>query len=158
MGGNKFSDTGYRFRKNTFSRIDKWWPFAPATEEGFYDTVYYNTDTFDVSVEHKVIAKMFFRLNPDYKVSSRKVYQLYDWLGSIGGVSALMTSIFSLFFGGFIQFSTTTALITAMFGKNGYAKEIDASLAGDMGAEGGEQETSQPPASDASNKLVTLMQ
>jgi len=32
-----FSDTGYRFRKNTFHRHDEWYPFHRTVDEEFYD-------------------------------------------------------------------------------------------------------------------------
>jgi len=32
-----FSDTGYRFRKNTFYRTDQWVPFGSKAKEEFYD-------------------------------------------------------------------------------------------------------------------------
>ena len=32
-----YSDSGYRFRKNTFQRDDEWYPFATRKELEFYD-------------------------------------------------------------------------------------------------------------------------
>ena len=65
LATGKFSDTGYRFRKNIFNRNDEWAPFSNESEEEFYDILQYNSDTFDVGPEYPKIAEMYFRLNAD---------------------------------------------------------------------------------------------
>jgi len=65
MKSSKFSDTGYRFRKNEFNRHDKWYPFGEKVLETFFDITFYNSDTFDVGTEAKTIAEMYFRLEID---------------------------------------------------------------------------------------------
>jgi len=65
MKKGKFSDTGYRFRKNDFNRIDKWYPFGLQVIDTFFDLTFYNSDTFDVGKDSKVIAEMYFRLEID---------------------------------------------------------------------------------------------
>ena len=39
------SDVGYRFRRNTFSKLDYWYP-AETTENQFFDITSFNSDTF----------------------------------------------------------------------------------------------------------------
>ena len=45
-----FSDTGYRFRKNTFYRKDEWYPLKE-TENQFYDLTIFNSDIFKVDLD-----------------------------------------------------------------------------------------------------------
>ena len=64
MKSGKFSDTGHRFRYNIFHRIDHWHtPYQK--KEPFFDYVFYNSDTWDVSKDKLEIAEVYFRLDTD---------------------------------------------------------------------------------------------
>ena len=57
----KYSDTGYRFRRNHYE-IDKHWLGNSVEEKLFYDTFHFNTDVFDNSnPDDTTIAELFFR-------------------------------------------------------------------------------------------------
>ena len=65
MSAGLFSDTGYRLRKNVFSRYDDWVPFIKLVINEFYDLLLYNSDTMVLppSLKNKKeIADMYFRL------------------------------------------------------------------------------------------------
>ena len=64
MKSGKFSDTGHRFRYNLFHRTDHWYT-ANEKKEPFFDYVYYNSDTWDVSKDKLEIAEVYFRLDND---------------------------------------------------------------------------------------------
>jgi len=68
-----FSDTGYRFRKNTFYHTDEWIPFHSREEEYFYDITRFNSDTFNVEEDSYLIGEFYFRLETEEVVHSRTV-------------------------------------------------------------------------------------
>ena len=68
-----FSDTGYRFRKNTFFRVDEWYPFRAREEEEFYDVTRFNSDTFLVEEDGYRIAELYFRLETEEVTHHRTV-------------------------------------------------------------------------------------
>ena len=74
----KFSDTGYRFQKNSLSRDDDWLPFSVSVHNDFYDLLHWNTDVFDVGKDEVTnkIAELYFRLNHEKINHSRKVFEL----------------------------------------------------------------------------------
>ena len=90
MGNGHFSDTGYRMRRNKFSRADRWTPFRQYENHDFYEVLPFNTDTFDVGLSYTRIAEMYIRLNPDETTHIRVVYSFYDWLGSIAGINFVL--------------------------------------------------------------------
>lgn len=66
LKAGKFSDTGYRFRKNSFTGLDHWAPMVVTKEDEFYDYLFYSTDVMDVNpVENNLIAKLHFRIDTD---------------------------------------------------------------------------------------------
>jgi len=60
-----YSDTGYRFRKNTFDRVDEWYPFYSAETTKFYDFTLFNSDVYAVSDDLTHIAELYFRLETE---------------------------------------------------------------------------------------------
>jgi len=85
-----FTDSGYRFRKNEFTRRDKWYPFGTNIKQRFSDFTFYNSDTFDVGTDNIRIAEMYFRLETDQVTHNRIVKQLMDQIGAIGGLSRFL--------------------------------------------------------------------
>jgi len=73
MIAGSFSDTGYRLRKNKFYRDDEWYPFGPNKIESFYDTTFFNSDTFLVDENDTTIAEMYFRIETNEIAHSRVV-------------------------------------------------------------------------------------
>ena len=73
-----FSDTGYRFRKNSFERKDNWYPFANKYTEGFFDMTFFNSDTLSVGHDYTTIAELYFRLETEEVTHQRIVKQFSD--------------------------------------------------------------------------------
>lgn len=65
MNSGKFTDSGYRYRRNTFDKNDNWFPLFGPTKIEFYDYISYNSDTFDVGAGSNRIAEIYFRLAVD---------------------------------------------------------------------------------------------
>jgi hypothetical protein len=53
---------------------------------------------------------MYFRISVDSMIHSRIVYKLMDWLGALGGVEKILMKVFTILFGGFVQFNS--AIVT----------------------------------------------
>ena len=65
IASGKYSDVGYRFRRNHLTREDLPTPFSDTyakISEAFYDFQFYNQDTYDVSDESDLLAEVYFRL------------------------------------------------------------------------------------------------
>jgi len=62
MKSGSFSDTGYRFRKNSYYRDDYWYPFGDESYNDFYDIAFFNSDTYVSDPNALTIAEMFFRI------------------------------------------------------------------------------------------------
>ena len=105
MSSGKYSDNGYRFRKNSISLVDHWIPFYPPSKESFYDVKHYNTDTLNVDPRSEVIAELYFRLDADMIEHSRKVYSFMDWLGDMGGIPAILSDGVMAIIGGYLAFN-----------------------------------------------------
>ena len=64
----KYSDTGYRFRRNVFDHIDEWYPGSQSNTHEFFDVTNYNSDTIEIdefNEDFYGIAEMYFRLETD---------------------------------------------------------------------------------------------
>ena len=60
-----FTDTGYRFRRNSYQKQSNWLSFTDK-QTTFYDIVHHNTDTFiNTNPNFNQIAEMYFRINTD---------------------------------------------------------------------------------------------
>ena len=44
MSAGTFTDSGYRFRKNSFDRNDHWIPYTSEGSHTFYDIIPFNSD------------------------------------------------------------------------------------------------------------------
>ena len=64
LSKGSFSDTGYRFRKNVFSRKDNW-IFENEVQETFYDFLIFNSDSMNIDPKSNILAKMYFRIETD---------------------------------------------------------------------------------------------
>lgn len=122
IGPGKFSDTGYRFRKNMFKGLDHWVPFMFEKDKDFWDYIFYSTDTVDVVPDNKwfgsrsqIIAKMYFRIDIEKIEHSRQVYRLMDWLGDVGGVGDVLSFGFMLFFGGYLSFNQEVCTMKSLY-------------------------------------------
>ena len=73
MKAGSFSDTGLRFRKNSYYRDDYWYPFSEENYNEFYDIVFFNSDTFTVDRNALIIAEMFFRIETNELHHTRTV-------------------------------------------------------------------------------------
>ena len=62
MAAGKFTDTGYRLRKNVVNTSDSWLTNAGTNLE-YYNLQLYNHDTFNVGDDFQTIGTMFFRLD-----------------------------------------------------------------------------------------------
>jgi len=91
LGPNKYSDTGYRYKKNTINASLKWYSLQ-TMDHTFYEFEAYNTDTFDLepSSTFNKIATMTFRLDTMEIEHERMEYSIPDFLGDIGGIADLL--------------------------------------------------------------------
>ena len=103
MKAGKFSDTGHRFRFNSFHRTDNWYSNTEILNP-FFDYVFYNSDTYDVPLDKVEIAEIYFRLMTDQITHKRKVFAIMDFFGSIGGVSRVLLSMSGIIYGGYAKF------------------------------------------------------
>ena len=103
IDSGKFTDAGYRFRRNTFDKNDNFYPMSESTQVQFYDIIFYNSDTFavDETTDDK-IAEIYFRLGVDEMIHTRDVYNFMDWLGDIGGIKEALMSFFVAVLGGYV--------------------------------------------------------
>ena len=46
LGDGQYSDTGYRIRKNSYEKLDHWFPMWPTYDGTFFETLFFNTDTY----------------------------------------------------------------------------------------------------------------
>ena len=63
MAPGQYTDSGYRFRKNTFERKDFWIPYIDEGKHVFYDVMLFNSDTVSVASDYMRIADMYYRLD-----------------------------------------------------------------------------------------------
>jgi len=101
MSAGFYSDTGYRFRENIFLMHDSWVPGVSSEQTHFYEVTTFNSDPLKVHTDHKVVAKMFFRIDVDKVIHTRKVFKFMDWLGAIGGIEKLLLKFTIVLLGGF---------------------------------------------------------
>lgn len=111
----KFSDTGYWLRKNHFHRIDEWIPFQFKKTIDFYNSVLFNSDTFDAHPADSKIASMYFRLYPDKINHSRLVFSLYDLIASIGGSTVTLIFGFNYVFGGYLKLNLMIEIMSELY-------------------------------------------
>jgi hypothetical protein len=114
LSSGKFTDAGYRYRLNTFIRTDKWW-VSKEIEQPYYDYVFYNSDTFEVSKNETAIAEMYFRIDVDQMVHHRQVFSLMDFFGSVGGINQILTEVAVLIYGSFASYYFYLSTIEVMF-------------------------------------------
>ena len=85
--------------------------------------LFYNNDVFDVTADYNNIAEVYFRLGADQYKHTRKVFQFYDWLGSIGGVTRVLGRGFNLFFGTYIQLTASIAIMNSLYHGDDHSHE-----------------------------------
>jgi hypothetical protein len=105
MKAGKFSDTGHRYRFNSFHRTDNWYSNTEILNP-FFDYVFYNSDTYDVPLDKVEIAEIYFRLMTDQITHKRKVFAIMDFFGALGGVSRVLLQICGIFYGGYATFES----------------------------------------------------
>ena len=123
-----YSDTGYRFRKNTFDAIDQWAPVPMFghSHKTFYDIKTFNSDTMEVGEEinlgimkigqnYKFLAEMYFRLDNDEIFHSRVVYQFMDFLGDVGGVVEVLSSTAVFLIGGYLAWHQAIETMISLY-------------------------------------------
>ena len=115
MASGLYSDTGYRFRKNTFDRRGYWWPWYETNPLTFYDIDHYNTDTYQVSDAQGFIARMVFSIETEQLRHVRQVYSFGDWVGNIGGIIELYYRVVLLFFGGYLAFNSQLEIMSSLY-------------------------------------------
>lgn len=67
---NEFTDSGYRFRYETYEKSDADYfdPWTPNKKTNFYSLQVYNHDTFDFdesNAKHDYFAELYYRLDAD---------------------------------------------------------------------------------------------
>ena len=114
LGWGNYSDTGYRFRYNTFERFDNWYAQIQ-TLNIFFDYKFYNSDTFDVPEETEIAAEMYFRLDVDQITHGRVVFSLMDFIGELGGVSDFVLMVSSWVIGGYAAFHASIVTMSVLY-------------------------------------------
>ena len=119
LGPNTYSDTGYRFRQNTFEGEDSWNPFKPANETIFYDYTFFNTEVMVTDSSKTIrIADMYFRIDTDRYIHTRSMYSMMDWLGDVGGIGDVLKFGFLAFFGSYLSFNVSVQAMSSLYAKN----------------------------------------
>ena len=116
LGKGYFSDSGYRMRKNVFTRQDNYWPMAGRPTNEFYDYVKYNSETmYDNYKTLDTIGLFYFRISTDKIDHERQVYRFMDWLGDVGGIGDVISFGILLIFGGFLEFNFQISTIESLY-------------------------------------------
>ena len=97
-----FSDSGYRFRENAFSKDDHWLPGLGMTTIKFYDVTFFSADLIDVGEDYPIIAEMYFRIKSDAISHSRAVFSVMDWLGAVSGIEEFLMDLCIFALGGYV--------------------------------------------------------
>lgn len=109
-----FCDTGYRHRRNTFSRVDSW--FIPTKLiQPFYDITLYNSDCFVRDPGNNPINELYFRFEVDQVSHTRIVIGFMDFVSALGGVSRILLSFVGFVYGGFASYHKTFATVAALY-------------------------------------------
>ena len=105
LGPNVFTDTGYRFRINRYTRQDVWY-FPSTVTDTFTDLTKFNHDEYNIlpTVYKKMIGQLWFRLESNLLTHTRTVIQIEDFFGRIGGIFGILIYIFEVSFGDYINF------------------------------------------------------
>ena len=115
LKANKYTDTGYRLRKNIVETYDSWIT-AAQTNKVFFDLRNYNYDQFDVDSRYfPYIAQMYFRLETSQIHHQREEYSFSDLLGDMGGICDILLSSFIFFIGGFISFNSSVEIMKVLY-------------------------------------------
>ena len=77
-------------RMNHFELGDKVLRDIETYIDTFYDINFFNKDTYDVDPTQTVLGEYYIRLEVDEINHTRIVYDLYDYLESIGGVPEIL--------------------------------------------------------------------
>jgi len=81
----------------------------------FYDFRFYNQDTYDVEIEKNTIAEIYFRVEIDSIIHTRKVENIYTWLEAIGGIPELLKLVAQMIIGSYLSFHTTMMNIKTLY-------------------------------------------
>lgn len=65
----------------------------------------FSSDELIVGEDYHTIAEMYFRIKTDQIQHTRIVFNIMNWLGSIGGIKELLISFVCFIFGGFAEFN-----------------------------------------------------
>jgi hypothetical protein len=89
--GYQYSDTGYRFRYNKFTKTDGY--LIPKDgEDVFFDYFEYSRDSYDTAPDgyENMIYGGYYRLQVDQIIHTRTVYHFFDFIGDLGGTPAIL--------------------------------------------------------------------
>ena len=109
-----FSDTGYRFRENSFEQEDNWIPGGRVKTNKFYDVQFFSSDEIEVGTDFNTIAEMYFRVKTDTILHRRKVFSMMNWFGAVAGIEQFLLELMLLFFGGYASFNSMIETVNYM--------------------------------------------
>ena len=75
---------------------------------------FYNSDTFKVSKDKKVLAQMYTRLDTEVITHKRIAFDFMDLIGSLGGVNRIMMQLATYVIGGYAAFHSSLATANAL--------------------------------------------
>jgi hypothetical protein len=90
-------------------------PFLEAKKLDFYNLIPFNSDTVVVGHDYKVLAEMYFRIGVDEIIHSRHVFEFMDFLGSVGGVTEVLTRTSCFMIGGFLAWNSAIETMLSLY-------------------------------------------
>ena len=110
-----YSDVGYRFRTNIFLVWDTIAPYHYFKEMFFWDFKFYNQDTYKSTEDITLIAEIYFRLEIDSILHSRKTETFFSWLEAMGGIPEILKMFAQMVIGTYLGFHSTMMNIKTFY-------------------------------------------
>ena len=92
----------------------------------FYEIVNFNNDVFEIDplLATNKLASIFFRIDTEEVQHTRKVYQLMDILGELGGLNSALTAMVMVVFGSYLTFSSDINYMTYMYSDQAFYNQL----------------------------------
>ena len=88
LGGDIYTDNGYRIREN--SVVNPTFGNIMGMAKKFYDISFFSSDVMKTSKTDLKITDMFLRLKNEQVTHSKNFFSLVNFLGAVGGVELLV--------------------------------------------------------------------
>ena len=96
LKGGLYSWFGINLRKNKIEGLDDWYPLVRETNKFFYNTVTFVQEFYERGDDYKnmEIVSVTFSKDINQIVHTRRVMMYMDWLGIIGGLRSVLSTVF----------------------------------------------------------------